>query len=41
MPGEFNEYFTEGMKWLAIGGVTYISTLIGLNLIPTLVSKKN
>jgi len=39
-PNEIFEYVTEGMKWLLIGGGTYITTLVGLNGIPRLFSEK-
>lgn len=39
-PNEIFEYVTEEMKWLAVGGGTYITTLAGLNGIPRLFSEK-
>ncbi len=39
-PSEVFEYATEGMKWLVMGGGTYITTLAGLNGIPRLFSEK-
>ena len=39
-PNELFEYVVEGMKWLAVGGGTYIITLAGLNGIPRLFSER-
>jgi len=39
-PNEVFEYVTEGMKWLSIGGGTYIATLASLNGILRLFSEK-
>ncbi len=39
-PNEIFEYVSECMKWLAIGGGTYIATLVGLSEIPTLFSER-
>ena len=30
-PNEISEYVTEGMKWLAIGGISYIAAMTGLS----------
>jgi len=39
-PNEIFEYVTEGMKWLAIGGGTYLSAMGGLSAIERLFSER-
>jgi hypothetical protein len=39
-PNEVFEYVNEGIKWLALGGGTYLTTLYVLNGIPRLFSEK-
>jgi len=39
-PNEISDYVTEGMKWLSIGGGTYIASLTILNTVPKLFSER-